>query len=226
MVSAGVQYAASGMSSNPTTDRSCGTVSPRRLASLIAPSAIRSDEQITPVGRGPSSSRPIALAPPAGPYGACSISSTPCGSPASSSATAQPVALSRAGIDRVGPDTKPIRPVPELGQVPGGEVAGGLLVHPDVRHLQRRHPAVDEHHVHALGLQLPVVVVRGRARRSPRGRRTPFPRPRGRAASGRTPPPGWRRTGCCTARSNSRGRRRASPAPRRTRGRPGSTAPG
>ena len=96
------------MSSNPTTDRSCGTVSPRRLASLIAPSAIRSDEQITPVGRGPSSSRPIALAPPAGPYGACSISSTSCGSPASSSATAQPVALSRAGIDRVGPDTKPI----------------------------------------------------------------------------------------------------------------------
>ena len=51
VVSAGSMAVASGMSSKPITDRSSGTRSPRCCAALTTAAAMRSEKQITAVGR-------------------------------------------------------------------------------------------------------------------------------------------------------------------------------
>ncbi len=74
VVSGGSVNAMSGESSYPTTEMSPGTDSPRCRAARIAPSAIRSEPQTSPVTPR-SMSRPAAASPPSTPNRDSSVSS-------------------------------------------------------------------------------------------------------------------------------------------------------
>lgn len=65
VVSGGAEDAAAELSSNPTTDRSCGTRSPCRCADARTPSAIESEAANTAVGGSGSSRSSSPIARPA-----------------------------------------------------------------------------------------------------------------------------------------------------------------
>ena len=98
MVSAGREFDATGLSSNPTIDRSPGTASPRSRAAASTPAANRSEKHSTPVISGSASSSIVSAAYPSisGRYGIFGCFTTTGVTPALARAPSQPRIRCRA----------------------------------------------------------------------------------------------------------------------------------
>ena len=159
VVRAGCVHVAASIPSKPTIERSSGTRRPRAVASCMAPIAIRSFEQMIPVGRSPFAPSMMARRvcfPPATVKSACSMCSL--GSiPASRSASARPAIFSRVAWANPSPGGEADAAVPELEQVLGREAPRGSLVDADRGDGKRLGAAVHEDEPRTPVEQLPVV---------------------------------------------------------------------